>query len=390
MKRLFFLILVICACARTSPRTSLTPWDGRHRLPAESEPARNDGDTVAYITAVEFPEGHDWRKGGDGEQCLLTLFAGQRRVLSVEAGRSGGPQPDPDRNHIIDKHLYSDYFDSGQTVVARDGEELLRFEGRELFKGMALTEDGLWTLGESLGGSGFTLRLNGKDMFARAFGSIVGGYEYTVRDYGALALMGGVPEFAYTSAEGILFRVSDCEAVEQPLSAPAVKVFDAAFIDGSMWTAGLSGQGNILVYCDGVVKTGFDTSRATAVYGVSLIHSGDNLYVKARFSLPDGQRTYIWDLRGRPVYVSGSDVCPYMAGNEIVVFATEENEYATAIPLQAPGDRLLGNSCALWKDGHSWAAVTPSDDLMFPYLLKDGRRLAIMINGYLTSLEVYP
>ncbi|MBQ4201717.1 MAG: hypothetical protein II648_05420, partial [Bacteroidales bacterium] len=70
-------------------------------------------DTAFYVSAISFPPSYDWQKDTafGATACTLKFFRGTEQLLSVCAGPSKRISAHPDRHHIIDGKLYSEYFD---------------------------------------------------------------------------------------------------------------------------------------------------------------------------------------------------------------------------------------------------------------------------------------
>lgn len=104
------------------------------------------GDTTVYVSAVEFPKDYCWQKDSVGENrpFSLVLYRNFKKVLSVRGG--GIVSSDPDMHWIIGGHLYAEYSTSTETIVSIDGKEKIRYEGREMIRGLLDREDGFYTL----------------------------------------------------------------------------------------------------------------------------------------------------------------------------------------------------------------------------------------------------
>ena len=128
---LFCLALLTAACIREplfpgTPRSSHEP--GGRRTDSIATDAPLAGEHV-YLTAVRFPDGYAW----DLDTCAvegevwIDLYRDGEKVRSISAGAS----VHPDMHRYLGGHLYTDWSTDTETVVAREGAELFRFEGRE-------------------------------------------------------------------------------------------------------------------------------------------------------------------------------------------------------------------------------------------------------------------
>lgn len=376
---------------------SVRNWgvSGRAAFTDDSAYVQAEGDTVAYILAVEYPDGRSWQDAGEYASCRLSVFASQKRIITVPAGEGTLLTPSTDRNRLIDGHLYSDAFDGGETVLFRDGKELFRYSGKEFIQGIQVSEEGIYTLGQSYSTEGFSLRLNGLELFSRAGGTIVGGEDFSVPCEGALFRAEEGLSFGYMSNAGDFYLVRGQSAELVRFQDEIVKVLDIRYMDGEYYIAAIRQDGRLAVYSSGKRLIVFDLNDAPFLFSARLVAVSGAIYIKVHFHLGEsGERLYVWDMRGRTLFREESYVNLYLYGGEWLYYCPPEDgfetQYARRIPLSSTGDRLYSPYCAVFKDGHRYAAVTATDSMMYPYLLKDGRRLAIAVNGYLIDLEVVP
>lgn len=135
-------------------------------------------DTVFLVSAVSFPQNYDWQRDTafGAVSCTVELYENATRVLSLPAGPSKRISPAPDRHHIIDGALYSDFCDRSGTVVKRNGVTVCEWEEPEIIVGLMPVESGLYTLGRSTSGDGFCYRRNGRQVLKSDTGVPLGGF----------------------------------------------------------------------------------------------------------------------------------------------------------------------------------------------------------------------
>ncbi|MBR6211713.1 MAG: hypothetical protein IKQ64_01565 [Bacteroidales bacterium] len=211
---------------------------GSHRDGYVKPPALSSSDTSVFITAVEFPPGYDWRRDSSfGEVSgRIVLYRDSVRILEVPAGPGCLACMDADLHHLIGGHLYTESCTSAETVIARDGERLFSYPGRELLCGMLVEGRDVYTLGRSRSGEGFSLRRNGEELFSRPSGGIA--VLFSARpDYptGALYREGGHMYFSFWEpAEGIegkeWYVVED--GVPSRVEVPDGRMYDIRIRDG--------------------------------------------------------------------------------------------------------------------------------------------------------------
>lgn len=294
---------------------------------------------VVLVSAVGYPEGFDWRRDsvyGAVSGASLLLFHGRDTVLEIPAGKPPVGTLSPDMVHFIDGHLYVETIDGAETVILRDGTEVLRYHGKEIMKGIMEYGGALFTLGQNRVSSGFSLRRNGEVLFAGSTGYVCGsmgetGYGVT----GALYDGGNGPVFAYWRpmyADDGPYAPREWFFVENGVPGRVLfgtdwsVLFDARRVAGrSVW---YRGQGHL--YADSL-DTAFIRMRGGRVDGMVA---------------PSG--TY-----------SMSDTC-----------------------------RIFSHECGCLAGGEFYVALTPSATGTRPRLWHDGREMSIPVNGYLTGVYV--
>ena len=135
-----------------------------------------------YALAVGYPEGYDWRSGQDDGQvrCSMIMFADGVPVLKVPVGDSWEVSADPGNQWIRSGHLYTCYMDGKVTVIKKDGDEVLRYEGTEESVDMEVVDGAVHMLSVPASGIGFVYRVDGEPVVTREDGTLYGGL--TVHD----------------------------------------------------------------------------------------------------------------------------------------------------------------------------------------------------------------
>jgi len=171
-----------------------------------------------YLAGVEYPPDYDWQRDTayGTVACNLILFRGKERILTIPAGPEREISPDPDMVRIFGGHLYTDYSTATETVFRRDGKELFRYPGRERIRGFLLVGSSVHTLGENRDGEGFSYRIDGKTVFERKSGTILGGQAIPFFEGGALNRDEGKVWFSYKTAKNV-YLVGD--GVEEAVPA---------------------------------------------------------------------------------------------------------------------------------------------------------------------------
>ena len=181
MRRWIFVAFMAVSCTTWAlfpmPR-SRTETSG-HRPPVQAVEEAADRDRHVYLTAVTWPSGYDWQRDTAGGRAeLLLLCDGETRMRtslldgSVHRFRNGA--------------LWEAGLQEGETVLRRNGEEFLRWEGEESLKGFLPETDGVYTLTQRVGAPGVRLRRNGELLFSDDRGIVLGSMEESGWDGGAL------------------------------------------------------------------------------------------------------------------------------------------------------------------------------------------------------------
>ena len=132
---------------------------------------------TVYTVGLDYPDGYDWRTDADkGEvKCSLVMFADRIPVLKVPVGSRYEVSSDNARHRLRSGYLYTDYTDGNTTVIRRDGQELVRFDGAEEIVDLEVYDGSLHSLGCPKGGSGFVYRIDGEVAVERESGSLLSG-----------------------------------------------------------------------------------------------------------------------------------------------------------------------------------------------------------------------
>lgn len=198
-------------------------------------------DTSVFVTAVEFPDGYDWRRDSSYGAVAgrLVLYRDGERLLAVPAGLGSRASLAPDLHHLVDGHLYTEFCTADETVVARDGEDIFSYGGREILRGLLVEGEDVYTLGQNRSGSGFALRRNGEPLFVSDAGSLASHMSSDpAYPTGALYRDGGNLCFSYWKplAEGSATRVWYVveDGVETAVDAGSGEVSEIRVVDGAV------------------------------------------------------------------------------------------------------------------------------------------------------------
>lgn len=220
--------------------------------PEEEAPGTSESRHL-YITAF---------RSGD-----IVLFRDFEEIAIAPAGDN----PDPDRHRALGGHLWSDALEGKETVVFRDGEEYLRWEGEELFCGFNLCEGALHTLGQRPGNQGFCYRIDGREVFSDPSGRIVG--SVPGREWDGEYYCYGIP-MQHSAGTSWEYRIMKRAETVRILADDSVgTVLDICVFDGRVYRVERRGDDVCFVSPRGIFKYG-DASR------VSIVRVGGDVCVR--------------------------------------------------------------------------------------------------------------
>lgn len=177
------LLFFICLCAVAACGldgiaggnvTQEDVWAGPGSLVAGGGQEQGIGKKVWYAVGVDYPQGYDWRTDDmmGSVRCSLVVFANGVPLMKLPVGDEYEISPDPDMHRVIEGNLYTDYSTDSETVIKRNGEQLIRYPGREMIVDIAVEDDLVYTLGQARDGKGFSFRVNGEELVSRSSGYV--------------------------------------------------------------------------------------------------------------------------------------------------------------------------------------------------------------------------
>lgn len=170
----------------------------------------------------------------------VCLFRDFEEVLRLPAGPGSEISPDTDLHHISEGNLYTEYVSLTETVIKKNGKDFLRYEGREILRGLLASGEDLYTLGQNRSGEGFALRRNGNILFSSEVGRVWGDLlDVTTAPTGALYRDGALLTFCYytTGADGSERKwnvVQDGSRAEVAVPSGVTEIYDLKMIGGQL------------------------------------------------------------------------------------------------------------------------------------------------------------
>lgn len=245
MKTSILLAALCCLCSVSCDLWELsmpgtkTRDECRRKNPNKDKGFGDNGiiklDTSIFFSAVVFPEEYDWLK--DSSYGLapfkLAFYENNEEILSIYSN-SGLVSANPDTHHIIGGSLYTEYNKPGQTIICRNGEEILRINKDGTLKGLFEGEDGLYLLFQEKFTRSISLRKGQDVIFEAADADVFGDFsEPSYLPGGALYEDKGKICFCYSSSkDGLCYKVIDGKKESTVLAKGARNVLDMKLIDG--------------------------------------------------------------------------------------------------------------------------------------------------------------
>lgn len=386
--QIVFLPLFLLSCGKQS-------WETPRRIPqystetggAEQQP-RN---LVFNLVLAEYPEGYDWIRDtqyGTVDCDIVLMRQDGMRLHGFKAGYYHDVSTDPDMVRCIDGHVFTDYSTEDMTVIKRDGEEIFRYEGREMMAGFVESGGSVYTLGIPREGSGWVYRQNGNVLSSSSAGTVMLG----------LYLDEGVPVFGYRITEIVDYRTETRYYVVrdgvQTRIMPGLQETVAGFrlLDGKLCLVTLDSvtgeafwsvnrQGRIGMETAGAKVSGMEQMVAdtVAVYSVGYLETGDGA---ARTAIWKGPVLYdVLDESFNLVacFPDGDDfnAVGYYGDDSGSQFLYRNGGYS---PLP-DGYRLDSGTSAVFAGGHYCLCLNPVSAASPPLYIIDGQEYRTEVNG---------
>ncbi|MCQ2182324.1 MAG: hypothetical protein MJY89_02835 [Bacteroidales bacterium] len=361
-----------------SPRDS----SGRVPLPVHVPPGQTPEirtDTDIVCTAVRFPEGYDWRKDSTNgtSECEILLYRNGEIERIIKAGGGVDICSDPDMHHLIGMNVFTEYSTLTSTVITMDGEELVRFEGCEMLKGLVYKDGDLYTLSVGRDGQGFSFRKNGEVIMKRNSKVFVYGNleDPSCPETGALYLdEGDRLVFCYRESDTdyVYHVVKDGnDQIVRP--GQSSKILDMKVIRDSIVFAEQKSFG--LLWSEAYVPFFSPGTVAGCVNGSSMVYDTD----KELFTILCRHDAVIYCKED----VSAA-LCHPTRGNYSVYYSSGKGN------LYEEPCYYFTRRCATFLGKELLVAVNPVDSSKKPYLSLGDRRYELdgLDNGYVSGIRV--
>ena len=365
-------------------------WTGPGVNVGKDDPDR----TVCYVTLMSYPDGYDWRadRQKGSVKCSLVVLANGLPMMKVPVGDEYEISSDPDMHRVIDGHLYTDYSTDSETVIKKDGRLLFRYLGKEHIFGMLVDSSGVYTLGHSRDGAGFTYRRNGEILLECAEG----------RSFGRLYRDGDDICFAFSeqvasSAEEIerYYHVRNGEVSQVALREDVKKVWCVTSDDGVIYyVADIIGVDDPVVFA-GSSMTVLDMPESASMAGCRILADSGVVCVEG-VSVAQGRplSAFVWTaameyyafktgLTMSSINCSGGSVfCVLNSPSSSICGQVYLNGTIVSTPFNYIS---MSSRTAVMADGILHVGLSSKSGAK-PQIWKDGKLEKLDYNGYICSV----
>ena len=180
---------------------------------------------TCHAVCLDYPDGYDWvaDPGNGSTDCAVVMFADAVPVLKLSAGESYEVSADPQRYRIRSGCLYTDFTDGITTVIKKDGEEIIRYDGAEEVLSLEVKDGAVHMLCQPKDRSGFVYRVDGDAAVSREDGVLCGGLDVSGSSVG----------FCF-ECRSKYYKVIDGKVHLLEMDEDVVEVLDAAMYDGEV------------------------------------------------------------------------------------------------------------------------------------------------------------
>ncbi len=350
---------------------------------------------VAYMTAVAYPEGYDWRADREkgSVKCSLVVYRDGIAMMKVPVGDRYEVSSDPDMNRMMGGHLYTDYSSGTETVIKRDGVEMFRYPGREMICDIAEKEGDIYTLGHSRDGDGFAYRKNGKVIIektrGRTFGRLhPGGDSLCFAFCEPIEAVGEELERYYMATGGDVVQTAVREDVK--------KVWDIAIHKGELYyLASIVGVSAPVLFTPEKMQALRMPTQATMLT-CRIITQVDALYVEGIYKRSGKPLTSgLWDESGQShLFTEGLTVSSICIGGDGVCCALNGPSPAEPGQIYRCGDTSpmpdgyasIGASITAMVNGILNAGLSSLTSGP-PLIWRDGETTTLNINGFISGIS---
>ncbi len=399
MKKMILFLLATAAVSCGLAEVGSRPHRGNGDVwvrPGMNPDSLAAGESVVYVTAVDYADSYDLLTDGEKGQvkCSLVVYADGSLLMKVPVGDRYEVSSDPDTHWMVNGHLYTNYISESETVVKRDGKEFIRYSSREMICDLTEYEDDIHVLTHSVDNEGFAYRVNGESVFSAETGDT----------FGTLFCRKDTVAFAYrepiTSESGTLERYYyflNGEKYQTAVRDDIKKVWDIVFHKGRIrYVASLVGiPSPVLLGGENLVA--LSLPEGCDVLSCKIICNEEALYIWGQVEDENGDvTTCLWQSDGLmhqfPPETSLSSFC--MDGDGICCILnpsssdSEGEIYKCGDYCPMPsGTFSMGSRTSAVSRGILHAGLS-SFNADPPFIWKEEVCIPLKINGFITSVSL--
>lgn len=362
---------------------------GAELKPGGSGPVKK---SVWYVTGFDYPEGYDWMSDPEAGsvKCSLVVYANAVPMLKIPVGTEYQTSADPDMHRMIDGDLYTDFSTDSVTVIKKNGRYLFSYPGREMIVGMHVDSSGVYTLGQSRQGEGFSFRRDGELLFERAKGNLMGSMDLIGNGFAfSEKVSGSGTERYYLYRNGEVSQIAVREDVK--------KVWDVAVCNGNVcFIATLTGIMHPVLVC-GADMYMLDFPLSVSVITCSFVPAEDDVLIESVFATTNGVMTGgLWRM--------GTRECLFPTGMTVWTSCVDDGGVSCLLSHYATGElrisrcgeisslpeeyTVMGTAPLAMADGILYVGMTSLKGGK-PAVWMDGEIRKLGFNGYISSISVW-
>jgi hypothetical protein len=293
-------------------------------------------------------------------------------------------------HRMIDGDLYTDFSTDSVTVIKKNGRYLFSYPGREMIVGMHVDSSGVYTLGQSRQGEGFSFRRDGELLFERTKGSLMGrvaaienGFAFSEK------VSGSNVERYYLYRNGEVSQIAVREDVK--------KVWDVTVSNGNVcFIATLTGIMHPVLVC-GTDMYMLDFPLSVSVITCSFVPAEDDVLIESVFATTNGVMTGgLWRM--------GTRECLFPTGMTVWTSCIDDGGVSCLLSHYATGElrisrcgeisslpeeyTVMGTAPLAMADGILYVGMTSLKGGK-PAVWMDGEVRKLNFNGYISSISVW-
>lgn len=357
-------------------------------------------DTSVYVMGVEFPNDYNWvRDTNMGAISYNTiLFENGRRIVSI-------PSSDNtffDTKILLGGHIYTCFSGGGNTVVARDGAEIFRYEGIEKIYGILEKDGDIYTLGQRKWKSGIFYRKNGDLLFSKDDAFLINDIVSSPSRSGALYEDDGSVWFSFyypvkfdKKELRIWYNVKDGVPKEITLPHQLSRVYDIRVVNSVTYITGEMETSPKQYVVIGNEKIKVIDLRNSTLEHLRVINDNGIPYILSYYHKDGDEDDFVslWNTEGRLISTSNAgNITNVSVWNSMLAFISSGKSELRAMKGQSmidigTEDNFIGEKGVCFCLGKLFVVMTDFSNKK-SCLMIDKKKEDISINGYLTDVEV--